>query len=137
MQGLSLETGLYAPAIVNFSNELDKYKKAIYLYSCHQRLIGRSTVIIRPKLVTLLALYLQHGYERSTRELAANILGRKIEAINSMNLELRNLGLLIKDTRNSRINHLCEDLKELKTYLNNENPDQAFILFRLGREQRK
>lgn len=135
MREFNMDNGVFSPVPVDYTDELDKFKKLVFLYSCHQKLTGRSTVIIRPKLITLLALYLQHGYTKDTRAFAASVLSVKPEAVNSMNLEIRNLGLLLKDKYNTRINHLSEDLIELKGYLNKEDPEQAMILFRLGREQ--
>ena len=123
----------FSPEVLVFDDELDKLRQLIILYSCHQKLNGKSSVIIRDKLVTLLALYLKNGYSRETKNFAANVLGVKTEAISSMNLEIRNLGLMYQDKYNSRINHLCEDLIVMKGYLKDESPERAHFLFLMKR----
>ena len=50
--------------------------------------------------------------------MVADVLGLKNDAqLNSINNELRNMGLMYKDEMNNRISHLCDELKYLSSFI--------------------
>lgn len=122
------EKHLYMTTPLVVEDELDRLKKVIYLFSCYRKASGQSSKTLRPRLVILLALYLKYGVETETKTMAAEILSVDRSGINSMNLELRNDNYLIKDTYNTRINHLHDDLQVLKEYVEGgEDKDLCFL----------
>lgn len=125
-----------APKIVK-EDELDGLKKLIYLFSCHRKVSGVSSNVLREKLVLLLALYILYGYSKSTKEKAAKILTCEKPAINCMNLELRQNNYLIKDGMNTRINHLHPDLEMLQGYVNSTGDKPMYFLFQITNEDKE
>ncbi len=119
-----------APDIVK-EDELDGLKKIIYLFSCHRKVCGVTSNILREKLILLLALYIKYGYNLKTKEKAAKILNVKKPAINSMNLELRHNNYLVKDQMNTRINHLHKDLVKLQEYVHSNGDSPMMFLFQV------
>jgi hypothetical protein len=119
-----------APDIVK-DDEIDGLKKIIYLFSCHRRVCGVTSNVLREKLILLLALYIKYGYNSSTKEKAAKILNVKKPAINSMNLELRHNDYLVKDPMNTRINHLHKDLVKLQEYVHSSGDSNMMFLFQV------
>lgn len=132
---MASDVNVYVLDGITFSDTLDKYKKAIITYSAYMFLSGKGKKIIREKLVTLLALYMQKGYSKATKEYAEEVLGVTDAAINSMNMEIRNMGFMHKDRGNERINHLSDDIKALVGYLK-EGGDEPLIVFKFDREKR-
>jgi len=122
---------IYLATDVVVDEELEKLKKIIYLFSCHRRLNGTSSSVLREKLILLLALYLKYGYNKEAKSKAAEILQVKKPAINSMNLELRDREYLIKDIMNTRINHLHGDLEKLREYVNSNDGKPLFFLVQI------
>lgn len=125
------EPQIYLATDVTTEDELDKLKKVTYLFSCHRKLSGISSSVLREKLILLLALYLKYGYSKETKGKAAEILAVKKPAINSMNLELRDREYLVKDMMNTRINHLHPDLKKLGEYIEASSDKPLFFLVRI------
>lgn len=119
-----------APDIVK-EDEIDGLKKIIYLFSCHRKVCGVTSNILREKLILLLALYIKYGYNSKTKEKAAKILNVKKPAINSMNLELRHNDYLVKDPMNTRINHLHKDLVKLQEYFHASKDSNMMFLFQV------
>jgi hypothetical protein len=119
-----------APDIVK-DDEIDGLKKIIYLFSCHRRVCGVTSNVLREKLILLLALYIKYGYNTKTKEKAAKILNVKKPAINSMNLELRHNDYLVKDPMNTRINHLHKDLVKLQEYVHGNGDSNMLFLFQV------
>lgn len=119
-----------APDIVK-EDELDGLKKIIYLFSCHRKVCGVTPNVLREKLILLLALYIKYGYNLKTKEKAAKILNVKKPAINSMNLELRHNNYLVKDSMNTRINHLHKDLVKLQEYVHSNGENPMLFLFQV------
>jgi len=122
---------IYLATDVVVDDELEKLKKIIYLFSCHRKLNGTASSVLREKLILLLALYLMYGYSKETKAKAAEILKVKKPAINSMNLELRDREYLIKDVMNTRLNHLHGDLEKLREYVNSNDDSPLFFLVRI------
>jgi hypothetical protein len=122
---------IYLATDVVVDEELEKLKKIIYLFSCHRKLSGSSSSVLREKLILLLALYLKYGYNKKAKSKAAEILNVKKPAINSMNLELRDREYLVKDMMNTRINHLHGDLEKLRTYVNENDGKPLFFLVKV------
>lgn len=114
---------------VKVKDEFEVLKTLLFLYSSFRTLKGLTTKKLRPKLVQLLSLYIKHGYSRDTKGKAAKILSVTKASINSMNLELRRGGYLIKDDWNERINHLNPDLKGLAEYYVNNGTKPIRFLF--------
>lgn len=119
---------IYAPSIISVEDELDKLKKVVYIFSCHRRVRGEVSKTLRDKLLLLLSLYIKYGVNSETKIKAADILGIGKAALNSMNLELRREGYLIKDKINDRTNHLHKDLEVLKTYVEDSSETGIQIL---------
>ena len=128
-----MQNGVFSPKPIKFTDDFDKLRKIIFLYACNQKVIGDTPTILRYKLITLLAIYVQRGYSRETKRFAEEILGVDEKAVASMNLELRRAGLLHKDQRNVRINNLTKNIELLSSYLEGEDPDKGYVLFRLER----
>jgi len=128
-----LKNGVFSPKPIVFTDDFDKLRKIIFLYACHQKSVGDTPTILRDKLITLLAIYVQRGYSRESKKFAEEVLGVDEKAIASMNLELRRSGLMHKDQRNVRINNLTKNIELLSTYLEGEDPDEGYVLFRLKR----
>lgn len=122
---------VYLMPEINKSDELDGLKKIIYLFSCYRKASGKSSNVLRDKLIILLALYVKYGYNKKTKDKAAKILNVERPAINSMNLELRLNSYLVKDTMNTRINHLHQDLQTLQDYINSTEDSNKLILFQI------
>jgi hypothetical protein len=122
---------IYLATNVVVDEELEKLKKIIYLFSCHRKLNGTSSSVLREKLILLLALYLKYGYNKEAKSKAAEILKVKKPAINSMNLELRDRKYLIKDVMNTRINHLHGDLEKLREYVTQNDGKPLFFLVQI------
>lgn len=74
------------------------------------------------------------GYSPDTKKKASKILKVKKAAINSMNLELRQNNYLIKDTMNTRMNHLHPDLDILREYVQSRDEKPLLFLFRVTYE---
>ena len=125
--------GFFKPKAIAFTDEFDRLRKAIFLYSCQQKVTGVTATILRDKLVTLMAIYMQRGYDRASKTFAQGILGVDDKAIASMNLELRKAGLLHKSPMNVRMNNLTKDIELLRDYILREGKDEATILFKLER----
>lgn len=109
-------------------DEFQLIESIIYQYSSSRCSRGISPLILRKQLVSLLALYFKYGYSRETKELAAESFQINIKSVNSMNLELREAGLLIEDERSKRINHLNNELKILSEKYNN-SPEGVFDIW--------
>lgn len=92
---------------------------------------GDTTSNLREKLVLLLSLHIKYGYSRETNLKAAKILGLKHSSINSLNYELRNLGYLVMDQMNTRINHLTPELQALSDYIRSNGSNPVFFLFKI------
>lgn len=122
---------IYLATDITVEEELDKLKKIIYLFSCHRKLNGSSSSVLREKLILLLALYLKYGYNREAKRKASEILNVKKPAINSMNLELRDREYLVKDMMNTRVNHLHEDLEKLREYVNANQDKPLYFLVKV------
>lgn len=118
-------------APLNSDNEVEQLEKLIYIFSAYKHLKEGGNCKLRPKLVSLLALYFKFGLERDAKKKAAKILGTSIQSINSMNLELRSGGYLIKDKMNQRRNHLYPHLESLKDYFMNLDGKPALFMFNL------
>ena len=130
----SREPQIYLASEIDFDDELDKLKKIIYLFSCHRKLSGMTSKVLREKLILLLALYLKYGYNSEAKEKAAQILNVDKPAINSMNLELRDCKYLVKDTMNTRINHLHGDLEKLREYVISNDGNPIYFLVHIINE---
>lgn len=128
------DPSIYLATDVVVDDELSRLKKIVYLFSCHKKMSGASSNVLREKLILLVALYLKYGYNDEAKNKASDILGVQRSAINSMNLELRNARYLIKDAMNNRINHLHKDLEELRKYVNNSKDEPLYFLVRVSSE---
>jgi hypothetical protein len=100
-----------------YTDDFDMTRKLVEMVSYHWKMEGRVSNVLRSKLAILLTLYVKEGFSKKTKLKACQILGTNIAAINSMNLDLRQSNYLIKGAINSTENHLHEDLKLLKDYI--------------------
>jgi hypothetical protein len=93
---------------------------------------------LRSKLVSLLAIYIKYGVSKEGKKKAELLLSSKTSSVNSMNLELRNGGYLIKDKFNQRLNHLHPHLEGLRAYyLSLGDNDPVLFLFKLDRDEQE
>jgi hypothetical protein len=122
---------IYAPSAVKSEDEMDRLRKVLVLYSCHKFIKNENQGILKGKLLHLLAMYLKYGYDKSTKEKAAKVLGVTLGAVNSYNLDLRKLGYLYTDKYNKHISHLHNDLHKLYKYVNDNNDKALFLLIKL------
>lgn len=122
---------IYLASEISVEDELSQLKQLVYLFSCHRRMSGSTSSILREKLILLVSLYVKYGYNNAAKDKAAEILGVERPAINSMNLELRNAQYLIKDSMNNRINHLHPDLEKLKMYVDSNDTESLFFLVKI------
>lgn len=125
---------LYITPPLIAEDELDKLKKAIFLFSCFRKVSGQSSKTLRPRLIILLALYLKYGVTPETKKKASEILGVDKSGINCMNLELRGEDYLLKDKYTTRINHLHDDLKVLQEYVASGGDNELCFLFTIKDE---
>jgi hypothetical protein len=125
------EPKIYLASKIKVEDELNHLKQLVYLFSCHRKMSGFSSNELREKLILLVSLYIKYGYNDEAKTKASQILGVDRPAINSMNLELRNQKYLIKDSMNSRINHLHEDLEELRRYVNSSGDESLFFMVQI------
>ena len=123
------EKGIYLLPPIQSNDELDKLKKAIYLFSCYRKVSGRVPTPLRGKLVSLLAIYVKYGITKETKKKAEEILNLGAKgAINSLNMELRKNGYLVQDNMNNHINHLHPDLEKLQEYVRKNEDLLTFAL---------
>jgi len=101
--------------IHSVDNDLELYKSAVLYYSSTRVLRGLNTSIIRTQLINLLSLYLMYGYSKSTRVMSEKALGITEATVNTYNKNLRDLGYLVDDDMNKHHKHLNQELKDLKT----------------------
>lgn len=125
------EPKIYLASKIKVEDELSQLKQLVYLFSCHRKMSGFASNELREKLILLVSLYIKYGYNDEAKTKASQILGVDRPAINSMNLELRNQKYLIKDSMNNRINHLHEDLEELRGYVNTNGEDSLFFMVQI------
>lgn len=121
--------GIYSTPQIEVSDELDRVKKLVFLFSCHRKANGEVQNILRERLIFLLSLYIMYGYSVETKEMAVKILKVKMAAIHSMNLELRKNDYLVRDMMNTKINHLHEDLQVLSDYISSKEGTPLYLLF--------
>jgi hypothetical protein len=131
---VSKDPSIYLATDIIVDDELSRLKKIVYLFSCHRKMTGAASSILREKLILLVSLYLKYGYNDEAKNKASEILGVQRSAINSMNLELRNARYLIKDSMNNRVNHLHKDLEELRGYVNSNGEEPLYFLVRIINE---
>lgn len=125
---------IYLAEQIIADDELSKLKKIVFQFSAHRKMLGSSSSILREKLILLTALYMKYGYNNDAKDQAAKILKIERSAVNSMNLELRNVNILVKDAMNTRINHLHPDLEKLREYINGNGEDPLYFLVKITNE---
>lgn len=87
--------GSYVPKFnIKASSDLDLLENIIVLYSATRVQRGMENRALRKQLVTLLALYIQYGYNSETKLMAAKLFKVKIDNMHNMNLELVRKGYL-------------------------------------------
>lgn len=100
-------------------NEMEKVKQMISILYEFMILNDKRVASITEKLKTTLFIYLTYGYNRDSKKIVMDTLNLKdITDVNAINHKLRNLGLLVQDTGNSRISHLCDEFKGLQKFVN-------------------
>ena len=123
-----MKKGIYQLPPIKAETDMEMVCDIIYFVSCYRKLKGFSTKVIRKKLVSLLALYVIHGFSDETKKKAAKVLGVGSRDINGYNHELRNQGLLIKDDNDEKKNYLNPMLQKIGEYYNQE-PKNLFMFF--------
>jgi hypothetical protein len=103
-------------APIKSKNDLRQLENLVHVFSTYKFLREGRECKLRPKLVHLLAIYIKYGVDKDGKKRAEELLGATSASINSMNLELRNGGYLVKDTMNQRTNHLHPHLNGLRDY---------------------
>lgn len=96
---------------VTSKGRLDLLNKMLNIYSAIQ-----GEKFLRPKLISVLAFYVQFGYSVETKSLIMDSLGIKVENLNQINAELTKKGCLVRDSMNFKLKHLSSDMMELKNY---------------------
>ena len=119
-------------------NDLRQLESLVHIFSTYKFLREGRICKLRPKLVSLLAIYIKYGVNKEGKRKAELLLSSKTSSVNSMNLELRNGGYLIKDNRNQRLNHLHPHLEGLRAYyLSLGDNDPVLFLFKLDRDEQE
>jgi len=116
---------------INSKNEFETLKNLITIYSCYKTITGAEVKMLRPKLVTLLSLYIKHGYSKESKELACEFLDLKKTNLNCLNSELRDGGFLIKSEMNNRDSYLNIELQGLSNYYQGNGDNPVLVLFSL------
>jgi len=96
---------------VNSKGNLDLLNKMLNIYSAIQ-----GEKFLRPKLISVLAFYVQFGYSVDTKVTIMESLGIKVENLNQINAELTKKGCLVRDSMNHKLKHLSKDMKKLQKY---------------------
>lgn len=110
-----MEKGFDYFANLTCKDDLEVAKTLIFLYSTSLVLRKKATKVIRSKLISLTALYLQFGYSRQTKKMAETVLGVTAGTIDHMNHELTDKGILFKDDDSDK--NLNSELLLLQTNL--------------------
>ena len=104
---------------VSPKNEIEKVRQMISILYEFMVLNDKRGVNMPEKLKTALNIYLIYGYNKESKKIVMNTLNLKdITDVNAINHKLRNLGLLVQDTGNSRISHLCSEFQGLQKFVN-------------------
>lgn len=104
---------------VSPKNEMEKVRQMISILYEFMVLNDKRVVNMPEKLKTALNIYLIYGYNKDSKRTVMDTLGLKdITDVNAINHKLRNLGLLVQDTGNSRISHLCTEFQGLQKFVN-------------------
>jgi hypothetical protein len=101
---------------IKSKNEFQVLENLVTLYSCYRTLTGKKGKMLRSKLVTLLCIYIKHGYNSESKDIACRYLDLKKQNLNCLNSELRDGGFLIKNDMNNRESYLNEELQQLSDY---------------------
>lgn len=125
------EPKIYLAKEVGVDNDINRIVKIVYLFSCHRKMMGLSSNVLREKLILLISIYIKYGYSKESKVTAAKLLGVDKPAINSMNLELRRSNFLTKDKMNTRKNSLHPDLEKLKEYIDSNGEDPLYFLVKI------
>ena len=116
---------------INAKNEFDTLKNLITIYSCYKTVTGSEARMLRPKLVTLLSIYIRDGYNKDSKSLACELLNLKKTNLNCLNSELRDGGFLIKSEMNNRDSYLNPELQGLSDYYRANGDNPVLVLFSL------
>jgi|688.fasta_scaffold657430_2 hypothetical protein len=116
---------------INAKNEFDTLKNLITVYSCYKTIAGEEARMLRPKLVTLLSIYIRDGYNKDSKALACELLDLKKTNLNCLNSELRDGGFLIKSEMNNRESYLNPELQGLSDYYRSNGTNPVLVLFSL------
>ena len=82
---------------------------------------------LRKKLTELLTYYVKYGYNKETKDIAAESLSISMENINVMNAELTKLGFLVTDYKNKHNKTLNKDLIALRDYARGVEDNKLFF----------
>ena len=78
-------------------DDFEVARTIVFLYCTSLVLRKEIPKVLRSQLISLLALYLQFGYNRESRKLAEKVFGVKPDTVYYMNSELTNAGILVKE----------------------------------------
>jgi hypothetical protein len=107
---------VYSSKPILADSEFEMLRTMVYLYSVQRQIKGEVQRPLRPKLTTLLVLYMLEGYNRDAKKKAQKLLHAEHYVITSLNKEVRDLGYLIAEEMNTHANNLCPALVKMKEY---------------------
>lgn len=114
---------------ITCENEIEVLSTMVQLYTASVT-VRRDKSPLRKKLASLLAYYMKYGYNKESKDLAANSMGVKTTNLNVMNHELTKLGYLIPSTKNFNNKYLHPELEKLSEYYK-KGQSESYYLFQI------
>lgn len=114
------------------ASEFERLVNILQIYNFIYKYQGRTTTIVRPKVVQLLAFYvLQGGCNKASRKAAESAFNFDVKTVNSLNHVLRKAGYLIPNIRRSGDDRLNDDLEILRK-CNQGQPSDILIQIKMS-----
>lgn len=107
---------IYSSKPILADSDFEMLRNMVYLYSIQRQMKGDVQRPLRPKLTTLLVLYMLEGYTKESKRKAQTMLKAEHYVITSLNKEVRDSGYLIAEEMNTHINKVCPALAKMVEY---------------------
>lgn len=121
---------VYGSKPILVDSDFEMLRQMVYLYSVQRQIKGEVERPLRPKLTSLLVIYMLNGYNRDSKKKAQKMLNSKHYVITSLNKEVRDSGYLVADEMNTFVNYVCPALRKMVDYYNickEEGKDFTYI----------